>query len=83
MNHDVDARLGEIGARTLVVHGDADRMVRAENGRLLADGIRGARLALWPGAGHLYFTDEPAADRDVLAFLSEPSSPGPSSPGSR
>jgi hypothetical protein len=31
-----------------------------------------------PAAGHLYPTDEPQADRAILRFLSERSSPGPS-----
>jgi pimeloyl-ACP methyl ester carboxylesterase len=83
LSHDVEGRLGDIRAPTLVVHGDADLMIPAGNGRRLADAIRGARLSLWPGAGHLYFTDEPGADLDVLEFLSAPSSPGPSSPATR
>lgn len=78
MGHDVADRLGAIGAPTLVVHGDADRMVPTANGRRLAEEIPGARLIELPGAGHLYFTDAPQADRDVLAFLTEPSNPGPS-----
>jgi pimeloyl-ACP methyl ester carboxylesterase len=78
MSHDIFDRVAEIRAPTLVVHGDADRMIPPANGRVLADSIPGARLSMWPGAGHLYFTDAPEADRDVLAFLSEPSSPGPS-----
>lgn len=78
MGHDAHARLGEIAAPTLVVHGEADRMVPAGNAELLARAVPGARLRTWPGAGHLYPTDEPEADRDVLDFLSAPSSPGPS-----
>jgi hypothetical protein len=35
----------------------------------LADAIPGAELKLWPGAGHLYPTDEPAADLYVEQFL--------------
>jgi len=83
LSHDVDGRLGEIRVPTLVVHGEEDRMIPAANGERLAGAIPGARLSLWPGAGHLYFTDEPRADVDVLEFLSGPSSPGPSSPASR
>ena len=40
-------------------------------------------LQTWPGAGHLYPTDEPAADRAIAGLLSERSSPGPSSPAPR
>jgi len=67
--HDTSARLGEIGAPTRVVHGEQDRMVPVANGERLAARIPGARLKTYPGAGHLYTTDEPAADEDVAAFL--------------
>jgi pimeloyl-ACP methyl ester carboxylesterase len=78
-------RLGDgasaIQAPTLVVHGEEDVLVRPENGRLLAELIPGATLCMWPDAAHIYPTDEPAADREVLEFLtSAPSSPGPASP---
>jgi 3-oxoadipate enol-lactonase len=83
LGHDAADRLGAIGAPTLVVHGEADRMVPPANARVLAARIPGARLQTWPGAGHLYPTDEPRADRAVADFLSEPTSPGPSSPARR
>ena len=41
----------------------------ADNARLLAEGIPGAKLRLWGRAGHLYVTDEPRADREVARFL--------------
>jgi pimeloyl-ACP methyl ester carboxylesterase len=69
LGHDTGERLGEIGARTLVVHGELDRMVPVANAHILAAAIPGARLDLWPEAGHLYFTDEPEVDRKVLEFL--------------
>jgi pimeloyl-ACP methyl ester carboxylesterase len=78
LGHDAAGRLGDIQAPTLVVHGEDDRMVAPANGRLLADGIAGARLHELAGAGHLYPTDDPDADRAVADFLSEQSSPDPS-----
>ena len=69
LGHDTGDRLGDIRAPTLVVHGEEDRMVPAANARILAEAIPGARADLWPGAGHLYPTDEPEADRRVLEFL--------------
>ena len=48
-------------------------MVPPANGRLLAEAIRGARLHVQPGAGHLLFTDAPEVDAAVADFLSEPS----------
>ena len=79
LNHSVLDELPSLTHRTLVVHGDADAMVPAGNGELLAAAIPGATLTLLPGAGHLYPTDAPQADRQVAEFLlSAPSSPDPS-----
>jgi 3-oxoadipate enol-lactonase len=73
-----DAGVAGIRAPTLVVHGEEDVLIPPANGERLAAAIPGAQLALWPDAAHLYFTDEPEADRGVAEFLSERSSPGPS-----
>ena len=83
--HDVHEELGRIAVPTLVVHGEADRMVPPANARLLAEAIPGAQVRLYPETGHLYFTDEPQVDRDVGDWLaareaSARTSPGPSSP---
>jgi pimeloyl-ACP methyl ester carboxylesterase len=80
--HGHDARVEEIRAPTLVVHGDQDVLIPPANGELLAELIPGAELSLWPGAAHLYFTDEPEADRYVAGWLSVQSSPDPSKPPS-
>jgi pimeloyl-ACP methyl ester carboxylesterase len=39
---------------TLVVHGDADRLVPLENGVATAEAIPGARLEIVEGMGHDY-----------------------------
>ncbi len=49
----------EIEAPTLVVHGDADRIVPYANGVELARRT-GARFETFAGAGHLLFIEEPA-----------------------
>jgi pimeloyl-ACP methyl ester carboxylesterase len=67
--HDASDRLESLAARTLVLHGDEDRIVPSINGHRLAEAIPKARLRVLKGAGHLYTTDEPRADRDVLRFL--------------
>jgi pimeloyl-ACP methyl ester carboxylesterase len=67
--HDTSERLGSVSAPTLVLHGTEDRLVPIANGRLLADGIPGARFEVLKGAAHLYTTDAPEADRKVLRFL--------------
>ena len=60
----------EIASPTLVVHGDADRIVPYENGVALARRIPGARFEPFPGAGHLLFLEEaPRFNAVVASFL--------------
>jgi pimeloyl-ACP methyl ester carboxylesterase len=72
--HDTAARLTEITAPTLVIHGGQDRILPLGNGRRLADGIPNARFVSLPGAAHAFPTDEPKANREVISFLLEHSS---------
>jgi 3-oxoadipate enol-lactonase len=67
--HSTAARLSRIAAPTLVVHGGEDLLQAPRNAHALAKRIPGAELRVWPGAGHLYVTDEPEADRHVARFL--------------
>jgi 3-oxoadipate enol-lactonase len=63
-------RLGGISAPTLVIHGEADRLVPAGNGRLIAETIPGAQFVLLPNASHMFTTDQPeASHRAILDFL--------------
>jgi 3-oxoadipate enol-lactonase len=64
------SRLQQIQAPTLVLHGEADRLVPVANGKLLAESIAGAKLVLLPRAGHIFWTDQTeASNRAVLEFL--------------
>jgi 3-oxoadipate enol-lactonase len=59
-----------IGARTLVLHGDADTVVDPRNSRLLAARIPNARLVTFPDLGHLLFWEDPDGFTDaVSSFL--------------
>ncbi len=69
LSFNVGDRLAGIPHPTLVVHGDADRVVPYANGELLAERLPSAELESLPGAGHLYPTDAPEADARVLEFL--------------
>jgi pimeloyl-ACP methyl ester carboxylesterase len=70
MAHDTWAGLPSITAPSLVVHGEADRLVPAQNGMHLAARIPGAALTLIPGAGHMLQSDAGGAVRSaVLEFL--------------
>jgi pimeloyl-ACP methyl ester carboxylesterase len=66
------SRLSTIRVPTLVIHGESDRLVPPANGRLIAEGIPGARLVVLPQASHIFTTDQPDAALDaILDFLSE------------
>ena len=85
---DVTGRLAEIRVPALILHGAHDRIVPAANAQQLADGIAGARLVLFPDAGHVYITDAAqAANQEVLRFLAgipgPACGPGTGPPGSR
>lgn len=70
LRHDVASSLGDIHVPTLVLHGEADPLVRVENGRYLAAHIPGARLITYPGAGHLLIAERAAeVNRAILDFL--------------
>ncbi len=70
LGHDASARLPEITAPTLVLHGTADRVVDPRNADLLADRIDGARLETLRGLGHLFFWEDPLGTvRRLRAFL--------------
>jgi pimeloyl-ACP methyl ester carboxylesterase len=57
--HDTSARLADVAAPTLVVHGSDDQMLDVSNGRLIAAGIPGARLTVLEGVGHLFWVEQP------------------------
>jgi len=67
--HDTSTRLAAITAPTLVIHGEQDRILPLDNGRLLAGAIAGAKfIALQIGA-HAFPTDVPDASAALLSFL--------------
>jgi 3-oxoadipate enol-lactonase len=84
-NFDVTGRLADIRIPTLVLHGAQDRIVPAASAQQLAGGIAGARVVIFPDAGHVYLTDATqAANQEVLHFLAGLSGPaGGSAAGPR
>ncbi len=70
VTHDAADRLGRIEARTLVITGDADRLVPPENSVRIAERIPGATLVVLPDAPHRLFAENADAfNREVLEFL--------------
>jgi pimeloyl-ACP methyl ester carboxylesterase len=66
------SRISAIHAPTLVIHGESDRLVPPGNGKLIAERIPGAKLAMIPNASHLFLTDQTqTAHRVILQFLDE------------
>ncbi|GAC1610959.1 MAG: alpha/beta hydrolase [Mycobacteriales bacterium] len=59
-------RIERLQVPTLVLHGELDRLVPVENGRLLAAHIPGAELVTIPAANHLFFSDQPEKTAEIL-----------------
>jgi len=69
-------RLGALAMPVLVIHGETDRLVPPENGRILARAIPHSKLVMIPHASHIFFTDQPEAPQAaILSFLSSSSRP--------
>jgi pimeloyl-ACP methyl ester carboxylesterase len=70
LTFDTYDRLPEIKAPTLVIHGEADRILPVENARILASRIPGAELAILKNMGHLFVYEAfDESNRIMLDFL--------------
>jgi 3-oxoadipate enol-lactonase len=69
-DHDTESRLGQLRMPVLILHGGQDRVVPVGNAHLMAARIPGARVHVFPDAGHLFlweYADE--ANRMLVEFL--------------
>jgi pimeloyl-ACP methyl ester carboxylesterase len=64
--HDTHDRLGQIDLPTLVIHGDADRLLGYPNGRQIAALIPGARLETLEGVGHMFWWEQPERSAELI-----------------
>jgi 3-oxoadipate enol-lactonase len=63
-------RLADLKMPVLVIHGETDQLVPAENGRIIAKAIPGSTLVMIPHASHIFFTDQfEASSQALLEFL--------------
>ena len=61
------ARLPQIKAPTLVMHGAEDLLVPVANGKLIAAGIPGSQLRIWDDAGHALIHEDAAEVNEELS----------------
>ncbi len=66
-SHDAWDQLPRVGAPTLVVTGDADRLIDPTNSRLLAERIPGARFTAIGSAGHDFAAERPEETAAIIA----------------
>jgi pimeloyl-ACP methyl ester carboxylesterase len=70
LEHDTRGRLPEISRPALIIHGDADILVRPRRGRELAENIPDARLSVFENGGHLCIWEQQQRfRREVAEFL--------------
>jgi pimeloyl-ACP methyl ester carboxylesterase len=65
----LNERLYRIRAKTVVISGDADRVIRPAYGDAFCRGIAGAELVLVPESGHMVIVEHPEAVVAALARL--------------
>jgi pimeloyl-ACP methyl ester carboxylesterase len=64
------AEISQIRCPTLILHGDADRLLPPRNAVRLQEGIPGSALKMYAGLGHLFLMeDADSFNRDVLTFI--------------
>jgi 3-oxoadipate enol-lactonase len=64
--HDTHERLSQIALPTLVIHGDADRLLGYPNGQQIAARIPGARLETLEGVGHMFWWEQPQRSAELI-----------------
>jgi 3-oxoadipate enol-lactonase len=65
--HNADHRLRRLPHPTLVLHGEADRLVPVSNALALHERIPGSELAVLPGAAHAYWLEQPERCFDLIS----------------
>lgn len=69
---DISEDLRKISAPTLILWGDLDSVMPAEEQEALADAIEGSRIVVYPGTGHAVHWDDPdRAAADIAVFCGQ------------
>lgn len=67
LGHNCYSRLQEIQKPALILTGDEDILIPAENSRILQEKIPGSRLRVLKGAGHAFFIEAPEETAQALS----------------
>lgn len=69
---DFSSELARVAVPTLVIWGDGDTLLPREDQEAFTRLIKGARLVVYPGAGHVFYWEDPArAAADLASFTEE------------
>jgi non-heme chloroperoxidase len=72
LEDDFSAELGRIAVPTLAIWGDGDSLIPREDQEALVQLIPGARRVVYPGAGHVFYLEDPVrAAADLTSFAEE------------
>jgi pimeloyl-ACP methyl ester carboxylesterase len=63
--HDTSARLGGLEVPTMVIHGTADRLLKASNGEQIA-ALLSVEPELLEGVGHLFWWEQPERSAELI-----------------
>jgi 3-oxoadipate enol-lactonase len=73
LGFDVEERLGGIACRAMILHGEIDEILPVERARELHRALAGSTLHVFPGAGHLFFLEQPGRTAALItAFVETP-----------
>ena len=72
MQDDFSQEINQIKAPTLIVWGDQDAILPRSDQETLAAAIAGSRLVVYPGAGHVFYWEDPGRIAcDLAAFIED------------
>ena len=71
-NFDIRNEVGEIKQPTLIICGQDDQMTPVKFSEFLAENIRGSRLVIIPGAGHMVMLEKPVVAAVLIDEFLEP-----------
>lgn len=71
-NSDVRGLLSQIDSKTLIIHGDEDKLISMDSGKYVADRIKGSKMIVLKNVGHAPFlTSSEKVIKAIKEFLSQ------------